>query len=158
MRRVVARSAQPPGQAEQVLDGVPNGAAVFLHGLTDSPCSLRHIARHYHERGCVAVAIKLPTHGTVPGRLADVEWEDWLAATRPAVSEAWRRAGPPAPLHLVGFSNGGALALKYALDAIEDPGLARPDRIVARTSKRPPDTTAFQMRTSAPRDAYVIHS
>jgi alpha-beta hydrolase superfamily lysophospholipase len=31
---------------------------------------------------------------------------------------------------MVGFSNGGALALKYALDAIEDPALARPDRLV----------------------------
>jgi alpha-beta hydrolase superfamily lysophospholipase len=34
------------------------------------------------------------------------------------------------PLHLVGFSNGGALAMKYALDAIEDPQLSRPDRLV----------------------------
>jgi alpha-beta hydrolase superfamily lysophospholipase len=111
-------------------DGVPRGAAVFLRGLTDSPFSLRHIAQHCHERGYVAVAIRLPAHGTVPGALTDVEWEDWLAATRLAVREARRRAGPPAPLHLVGFSNGGALALKYALDAIENPGLARPDRIV----------------------------
>jgi alpha-beta hydrolase superfamily lysophospholipase len=33
-------------------------------------------------------------------------------------------------LHVVGFSNGGALAMKYALDAIGDNALARPDRIV----------------------------
>jgi alpha-beta hydrolase superfamily lysophospholipase len=33
-------------------------------------------------------------------------------------------------LHLVGFSNGGALAVKYALDSISDPQLPRPDRIV----------------------------
>jgi len=33
-------------------------------------------------------------------------------------------------LHVVGFSNGGALALKYALDALENDQLARPDRIV----------------------------
>jgi alpha-beta hydrolase superfamily lysophospholipase len=31
---------------------------------------------------------------------------------------------------MVGFSNGGALAMKYALDAIEDQHLARPDRLV----------------------------
>jgi len=31
---------------------------------------------------------------------------------------------------MIGFSNGGALALKYALDALEDPRLARPDRLV----------------------------
>jgi alpha-beta hydrolase superfamily lysophospholipase len=103
---------------------------VFLHGLTDSPYSLRHIARSYRAHGYVSVAIRLPGHGTVPSGLSDVEWEDWLAATRLAVREARRRIGPTRPLHLVGFSNGGALAMKYALDALEDPQLTRPDRLV----------------------------
>jgi alpha-beta hydrolase superfamily lysophospholipase len=111
-------------------EGAPLGAVVFLHGLTDSPYSLRHIARRYRERGYVAVAIRLPGHGTVPSGLADVEWEDWMAATRLAVREARRRIGPSLPLHLVGFSNGGALAMKYGLDALEDPQLTRPDRLV----------------------------
>jgi alpha-beta hydrolase superfamily lysophospholipase len=111
-------------------EGAPIGAVAFLHGLTDSPYSLRHIARRYRERGYVAVAIRLPGHGTVPSGLADVEWEDWMAATRLAVREARRRIGPSLPLHLVGFSNGGALAMKYALDSLEDPQLTRPDRLV----------------------------
>jgi alpha-beta hydrolase superfamily lysophospholipase len=111
-------------------DGPPAGAVVFLHGLTDSPYSLRHIARRYREHGYVSIAIRLPAHGTVPGALTDVEWQDWMAATRLAVREAKRRIGPLLPLHIVGFSNGGALALKYALDALEDPKLARPDRLV----------------------------
>ena len=101
-------------------DGPPVGAVVLLHGLTDSPYSLRHIARRYRDRGFVAVGIRLPGHGTVPAALTDVEWEDWDAATRLAVREARRRAGPSTPLHIVGFSNGGALAVKYALDAIDD--------------------------------------
>jgi len=88
-------------------DGAPVGAVVLLHGLTDSPYSMRHIARRYAERGWVAVAIRLPAHGTVPGALTDVEREDWQAATRLAVREARRRAGPSPPLHLVGYSNGG---------------------------------------------------
>jgi alpha-beta hydrolase superfamily lysophospholipase len=108
----------------------PVGAVVFLHGLTDSPYSLRHIARRYREHGFVSIAIRLPAHGTVPGALTDVEWQDWMAATRLAVREARRRIGPLLPLHMIGFSNGGALALKYALDALEDPRLARPDRLV----------------------------
>src|SRR5262245_432376 len=110
--------------------GPPIGAAVLLHGLTDSPYSQRHIARAYRDHGFVAIVIRLPGHGTVPAGLTDIEWEDWSAATRLAVREARRRTPPSAPLHLVGFSNGGALALKYALDALSDPQEARPDRLV----------------------------
>jgi alpha-beta hydrolase superfamily lysophospholipase len=111
-------------------DGPAIGAVVFLHGLTDTPYSLRHIARRYRELGFVAVAARMPAHGTVPAALTEVDWQDWLAATRLAVREARRLAGPDVPLHLVGFSNGGALALKYAMDALENEDLARPERIV----------------------------
>ena len=34
------------------------------------------------------------------------------------------------PLQIVGYSNGGALALKHALDALDDQRLERADRIV----------------------------
>lgn len=111
-------------------DGEPRGAAVFLHGLTDSPYSLRHLARQYRDRGFVAIAIRMPAHGTVPAALTEVEWEDWLAATRLSMREARRRVAVGKPLHVVGFSNGGALAMKYALDALDDPGLPRPDQLV----------------------------
>jgi alpha-beta hydrolase superfamily lysophospholipase len=111
-------------------DGPPRGAVVLLHGLTDSPYSLRHVARRYRELGYVAVAIRLPAHGTVPAALTDVVWEDWAAATRLAVREARRLSGGTTPLDMVGFSNGGALAMQYALDAIEDPQLSRPDRLI----------------------------
>jgi alpha-beta hydrolase superfamily lysophospholipase len=111
-------------------EGTPLGAVVLLHGLTDSPYSLRHIARRYRDRGFVAIAIRLPGHGTVPAGLSDVDWEDWVAATGLAVREARRRAGPDKPLHIVGFSNGGALAMKHSLDALADPTLPRAERIV----------------------------
>jgi alpha-beta hydrolase superfamily lysophospholipase len=111
-------------------EGRPVGAAVLLHGLTDSPYSQRHVAQSYRDHGFVAIVMRMPGHGTVPAGLTDVEWEDWAAATRLAVREARRRIGPEAPLHLVGFSNGGALAVKYALDAIADPNLTQADRIV----------------------------
>ncbi len=112
-------------------NGPPVGAVVLLHGLTDSPYSLRHIARRYRDRGWAVVAIRLPAHGTVPGALTQVRWQEWLAATRLAVREAKRRTGPSAPLHLVGFSNGGALALKYVLDALDEhAALARADRVI----------------------------
>ena len=110
--------------------GTPVGAAVLLHGLTDTPYSVRRIAQQYAAAGYVAVAIRLPGHGTVPAGLTHVEWEQWMEATRLAVREARRRAGPSVPLQLVGYSNGGALAMKYTLDAIGDKALDRPSRVV----------------------------
>lgn len=38
--------------------------------------------------------------------------------------------GDDAPLHVVGYSNGGALALKYALDSLEDKSLRRPQQVI----------------------------
>lgn len=110
--------------------GKPKGAAVLLHGLTDTPYSLRHIAESYRQHGYVAVGIRLPAHGTVPGALTDVNWQDWLAATRLAVREAKMLAGNNVPLHIVGFSNGGALAMKYTLDTLDNSKLAKPQRII----------------------------
>jgi alpha-beta hydrolase superfamily lysophospholipase len=107
----------------------PRGAVVLLHGLTDAPYSLRHIADLYTARGWHVVAIRLPGHGTVPGGLTKASVEQWQAATRLAVREA-RRAAPNLPLHIAGYSNGGALAVAQALDATDDPALGMPDRIV----------------------------
>lgn len=111
-------------------EGKPRGAVVLLHGLTDSPYSVRHLALNYRQHGFVAIVPRLPGHGTAPGALTDVDWEKWLAATRLAVREATRLAGAEVPLHLVGYSNGGALAMKYALDALDSPTLRQPQQLV----------------------------
>jgi alpha-beta hydrolase superfamily lysophospholipase len=111
-------------------EGALRGAVVLLHGLTDSPYSLRHIASHYRSRGFVAVGMRMPGHGTVPSGLTRVRWEDWMAATRLAVRHARSLAGENVPLHVVGYSNGGALALKYSLESLDDDRLAKPDQLV----------------------------
>jgi alpha-beta hydrolase superfamily lysophospholipase len=113
-----------------VPEGTARGAVVLLHGLTDAPYSLRHVAGLYRDQGFVAIGLRVPAHGTVPAALTDTVWEDWSAATRLAMREARRRVGPGAPIHVVGFSNGGALALKHALDAVEDQRLVMPDRLI----------------------------
>ena len=74
--------------------GVPVGAVVLIHGLTDSPYSLRDIAELYREHGFVAIGLRVPGHGTVPAALTKVDWPVWLAATRLAMREARRRVGP----------------------------------------------------------------
>lgn len=108
--------------------GPVRGAAVLVHGLTDAPFSMRHLARLYAEAGFVAVVPRMPGHGTVPAGLTAVDWPDWAAATRLAVREARRRA-PGLPLHLVGYSNGGALVLLQALEMAEA-GAPAPDQLV----------------------------
>ena len=110
--------------------GDVRGAAVLLHGLTDSPYSLRHLGEHLRQQGFVVIAIRMPGHGTVPAGLTDADWEDWMAATRLAVREASAQLPKGAPLLMVGFSNGGALAMKYSLDALDDPSLAMPKQVV----------------------------
>lgn len=60
--------------------GKPRGVAVMLHGLTDSPYSLKDIARIYQQQGFIAVVPRLPGHGTAPrvngGRLGSVAYRD----------------------------------------------------------------------------------
>jgi alpha-beta hydrolase superfamily lysophospholipase len=106
------------------------GAVVLLHGLSDSPYSLRHVAQLYRDHGFAAVGLRLPGHGTVPAGLTSVHWQDWRAAVRLAMREARRVAGPGKPIHLIGFSTGGALAVQYSLDALGDSQLDAPSRVV----------------------------
>jgi alpha-beta hydrolase superfamily lysophospholipase len=110
--------------------GEPRGAVVLLHGLSDSPYSLRHVALAYVSHGYAAIGLRLPGHGTVPAGLTRARWQDWRAATRLAMREARRAAGAGKPLHVVGYSNGGALAMQYALDSLSGEGLDVPARVV----------------------------
>jgi alpha-beta hydrolase superfamily lysophospholipase len=110
--------------------GTPVGAVVLIHGLSDSPYSLRDVAQLYRAHGFVAIGLRVPGHGTVPAALTTADWPQWLAATRLAMREARRRVGPNLPIHIVGYSNGGALAVKYTLDACEHTELPMPTRLV----------------------------
>jgi alpha-beta hydrolase superfamily lysophospholipase len=117
---------------ESVPTGPIRGGVLLLHGLSDSPYSLRHVAALYEKQGYVVVLPRLPGHGTVPAGLLDVQWQDWLAVVELAAREVRARTGPGKPFHVVGYSNGGALALKYAMDVAsgDDATTPRPDRLV----------------------------
>ena len=106
------------------------GGALLVHGLTDAPYSMRTIGEELRGRGYHAVALRVPGHGTVPAGLTNVTWEDWLAAVRVGARQVRATIGPDKPLVLVGYSNGGALVLKYALDALEGSGDPQAARIV----------------------------
>jgi alpha-beta hydrolase superfamily lysophospholipase len=126
-----ARFAQDWNRSYELLPAAaPVGAVVLLHGLSDSPYSLRHVALAYVSRGYAAIGLRLPGHGTVPAGLTRAHWQDWRAATRLAMREARRVAGAGKPIHVVGYSNGGALALQYTLDAVSGSKLDVPARVV----------------------------
>ena len=104
---------------EIVPAGEISGGALLIHGLTDSPYSMRAVGETLKASGYYGLALRMPGHGTVPAGLVTAVWEDWLAAVRVGVRHVRERIGPEKPLVLVGYSNGGALVLKYALDEVE---------------------------------------
>ena len=103
----------------QVLDTAqPLGGALLLHGLTDSPYSMRSIAARLHDRGFYTVshAHARTRHGARRTGPSD-RGKTGAPLSRWACEKCGKRIGPSAPLILVGYSNGGALVAKYALDA-----------------------------------------
>ena len=108
----------------------PVGAALLIHGLTDSPYSVKALAETLHARGFDVVALRLPGHGTLPSMMTEMSFADWNAAVRIAASAAALRAPPGAPFYIGGYSTGGTLSLLYALETLTDPALRRPDRVL----------------------------
>jgi len=107
----------------------PIAGVLLLHGMSDSPYSMRSLAERVRDEGAYAVGMRVPGHGTAPVGLVDVEWEDMAAAVRIAAVHTHAKAAG-APFVIVGYSNGGALAVHYALEALEDDGLPLPANIV----------------------------
>lgn len=107
----------------------PTCGVLLLHGLSDSPYSLRGIGAALHARGAEVVGLRLPGHGTAPSGLVTVTVEDWDGAVRLAMRDLGRRVGDR-PIVVVGYSNGGALAVSYALAALDDATLPRPAGLV----------------------------
>lgn len=108
----------------------PEAGIVLFHGLTDSPYSVRHLAQSFVARGFLVLALRVPGHGTMPSGLLTATWKDWVAASRVAVQEVQRQLGDNQALYLLGYSNGGTLALNYALDAAQDPQLPQPRQVI----------------------------
>jgi len=108
----------------------PVGGALLIHGLSDSPYSMRAVGERLHAQGYTVVGLRVPGHGTAPAALARASTSDWTAAVRIAAAGLRRRIPDGAPLILVGYSNGGALSVNFALDCLDDASLPRPGALV----------------------------
>jgi hypothetical protein len=71
----------------------PVGGVLLLHGMSDSPYSLRALGEALHARGYHVVGLRLPGHGTSPAGLRTVSVPDMAAAVRLAMDHLATRLG-----------------------------------------------------------------
>jgi alpha-beta hydrolase superfamily lysophospholipase len=100
----------------------PRAGVLLLHGMSDSPYSLRSLGQRLQASGASVLGLRIPGHGTAPVGLTGVRWDDMAAAVQLAMQHLHNTLGDK-PVYIVGYSNGAALAVHYALSALKDPDL-----------------------------------
>lgn len=101
----------------------PAEGFLFIHGLSDSPYTVRAVARSLAQsRPCALLrSILLPGHGTAPGDLLTTHRDEWRITVDHALDQLLEQTDV---VHLVGYSTGAALALEQADRRREDPRLS----------------------------------
>lgn len=99
--------ADTTGQKKKYRRGI-----LLTHGLSDSPYFMRHLAAFFQAIGFRVMAVLLPGHGTRPGDLLDVSWQEWSRAVAYGTD---RLAAEVDELYLGGYSAGGALSIYQSL-------------------------------------------
>jgi esterase/lipase len=85
---------------------------LLTHGLSDSPYFMRHIAHFFQAQGFRVLAVLLPGHGTCPGDMLDVRWQEWAKTVAYGTD---RLAEEVDEVYLGGYSAGAALSLYQSL-------------------------------------------
>lgn len=97
----------PTGQKKTYQRGV-----LLIHGLTDSPYFMRHLAGFFQRSGFRVMAILLPGHGTQPGDLLNIQWQQWTKTVAYGIEQLNSEVDE---IYLAGFSLGGALSIYHSL-------------------------------------------
>jgi alpha-beta hydrolase superfamily lysophospholipase len=105
------------------------GGVLLLHGMSDSPYSLRALGEALQQRGYYVVGLRMPGHGTIPSGMLYLRWQEMAAVVRLGMLHLAQRA-PGLPLHIIGYSTGGPLALDYALQSQQDTTLPAASKLV----------------------------
>jgi len=105
----------PAAKGNRIRSGI-----LLIHGLTDSPFEMRDLGKHFQEQCFLVYGLLLPGHGTVPGDLLSVTYEDWAKATQYGLAALRPRVEK---LYAGGFSTGGALLVQAALTGEKLDGL-----------------------------------
>ena len=99
----------------QTQDGVRkpyHRGIVLTHGASDSPYHMRHLAKFFQEQGWRVMGVLLPGHGTVPGDLLDMHWQEWASTVAYATDQLAEEVDE---LYLGGFSAGGMLSVRQSV-------------------------------------------
>ncbi len=107
----------------------PEAGVLLLHGMSDAPYSLRHIGLHLHKAGATVIGLRIPGHGTAPSGLVDMHWHDMTGAVKLAMHHLQKTCAGK-PLYIIGYSNGSALAVHYALSVLGDDSLPKAEGLV----------------------------
>ena len=108
----------------------PRGGILLVHGLSDSPYSMRALAHLFHAQGYYVLGLRLPGHGTIPAGLVHTSWQDFAAATRLAAQHVRQQIGENKPFYLAGYSTGAALVMEYSLAILEGEALPVADGLI----------------------------
>lgn len=99
---------EPDATCPRVESGKFEKGILLIHGLFDSPYSMRPFGEALRAQCFYVLGLLLPDHGTRPGDFLDAHWQDWVAATHFAATQLALHAEA---LYLSGHSAGGTLSL-----------------------------------------------
>jgi esterase/lipase len=96
-------------------DGKFENGILLIHGLLDSGYTM-NVLGEFLQKKCFAVEIiLLPGHGTVPGDLLNVDYQDWIESAHYGVTQLERFVKNK---YIMGYSLGGLLAVN---EILQDP-------------------------------------
>jgi len=125
------RSMKPNWNRSFELEGNGIGGVLLLHGMSDSPYSLRALGKSLNRRGYHVIGLRLPGHGSAPSGLKYVRWQDMAAAATLAMEHLYSGLGSTSSaLHIIGYSTGASLALDYTLKALDGKIFKVPDSLI----------------------------
>ena len=87
---------------------------LLIHGLTASPYLMQDLGKFFSKHCFLVRAILLPGHGTRPGDLLNVSYNDWVKAVNYGLQSF---NGQAENLFIAGYSIGGELAIHHALSS-----------------------------------------
>ncbi len=107
----------------------PRGGVLLLHGMSDSPYSLRKLGETLHQDGYWVIGLRLPGHGTAPSGLKSASWQDMATAVELGMRRLVDQVGDR-PIHIAGYSTGAPLALNVTLDSLDAPDIRTPSSLI----------------------------